>query len=538
VDKLKILLVDDDPALLDSFALRLSLNYDVQTAPDSHEAMIKIRESSPVFDAAVIDMWMNDDPFAGLKLLEQIKSEISSPPECVILTAYGKIENASECMEKGAFGYVEKGQQTTNSLLEQTINRASRFCRLKREQQSKSVLSGMSEALIRIVESHDPFEYRHSHRIALWSVIVGKRMNLKRQQLIDLEIGARLHDIGLALIPEAIVSKPGQKTVEEKRLFREHPVRGYELMKDMPSVSDDILKTILYHHERYDGSGYPQGLKGEDIPFLAMIVHVANEFENSFSPPGNRAIREPERAKLKLIRLMSEGKLDLHVTEHFIHAYEKGEITCIDTMRHSDELFALAKREAAAHNFIEVKKHCDNALNEILQESTYFGAAFCVATGDLFLEYNQYKDAADAYKRADELRPGFAEALYKRAVAFEKQEMWERADWHYALAAKLIPTYIEAHLARAHVLYKGSFLDEAMKIFDRVIILSPENASAYLGKGRIFHDRFSERKAEEDKLQAWSNYEKALSILEEKGIPGDHDHVIKSEIKEALAALT
>jgi DNA-binding NtrC family response regulator len=125
VDRAKILLVDDDPALLDSFALRLSLDYEVVTAQSPEEAMTKLQESSPLFDVAVIDMWMNDDPQSGLKLIEQIRNQIASPPECVVLTAYGKIENASECMEKGSFGYVEKGRETTNKLLGQTINRAS-----------------------------------------------------------------------------------------------------------------------------------------------------------------------------------------------------------------------------------------------------------------------------------------------------------------------------------------------------------------------------------------------------------------------------
>ena len=116
--------------------------------------------------------------------------------------------------------------------------------------------------------------------------------------------------------------------------------------------------------------------------------------------------------------------------------------------------------------------------------------------------------------------------------------MWERTDWHYSVATKLIPTYIEAHLARAQVLYKGKFSDETMKVFDKVLALCPACASAYLGKGRIYHDRYSEGQGEENKLQAQSNYEKALSVFKEKGIADEQDRVIKNEIEEALGALT
>jgi response regulator RpfG family c-di-GMP phosphodiesterase len=539
MEKFTILLVDDDPALLDSFALRLSLSFNVETAATPQEAMAKLSQSKTLFDVAVIDMWMDDDPMAGLKLIDRIKKELTYPPECVVLTAYGKIETASACMEIGAFAFVEKGREETNRLLEKIVEKAANHCKLNRQRQSKTILSNLSKAFIRIIENRDPFEFRRSQRVTRWAVSIGQSMDLSDQQLIDIEIGAMLHDIGKALISEYIVMKPGRMTETEQKTLEEHPIMGYELMKDVPSISDDILMIIMHHHERYDGSGYPKGLKDDEIPILAKIVGLACDFEHSFSPATNRAIREPERAKAQIITLTQEGKLDPVVADHFLRLYEKGKITQVDMIRQYDELFALAVQEVKAHQYIQARRYCDDALGQILRESDIFGAAFCVASGDLFFEALQYKDASDYYKRASQLRPGFAEAFYKRGLAFEKQQMWERADWYYAVATKLIPSYVEAHLSRGQTLYKGGFSDEAMKCFDRALSLHPNCPTSYLGKGRIFHDRWQESlESEHNKRQAQNNYERALALMQTYETLSEEDKIVVDEIIEALNSLS
>ncbi|KJR42106.1 response regulator receiver modulated metal dependent phosphohydrolase [Candidatus Magnetoovum chiemensis] len=544
MNKPKLLLVDDDEALLDSFALKLSIDYDITKALSPAQAF-HILETEDIFDAAVVDMWMGDDPQAGLKLIEKITASIPYPPECIVLTAYGKIENASDCMEKGAFAYVEKGRAETNKLLSQTIKRAAKHSQLNKEKQSKQLLSNMSEALIKTVESKDPFNYRHSIRITKWAMLVGLNMNLSKQKLIALEIGARLHDIGLALMPEYIITKPGKLTAKEIETFRQHPLKGYELLKDMPSINEDILEIILCHHERYNGKGYPKGLSGEDIPILAMITRVACDFDHAFSPVTNRAAREPERAIEYISRLSKEGILNPKVVSHFIQLYDDGEITRVDPLRHSDELFFLAKQEAKSHKYIETKKHCDNALNEIKRENEFYGAAFCIACGDLFYEHKQYKDASDYYKQASKLQPGFAEAFYKRGLAFEKQEMWERADWNFAVASSIMPTYIEALIARAKALLKGDFLDEAMKTFEKVLSLDPNCPECFLGKGRVFQgkaslsiDKNKTEKAQEYLITAKNNYEYALELINkiEKNLDKDETR-LKEEITQAILSI-
>ncbi|MCI4625116.1 MAG: HD domain-containing protein [Candidatus Magnetoovum sp. WYHC-5] len=549
MEKPKLLLVDDDEALLDSFALKLSFDYDVTKALSPEVAMEELLKGQSVFDACVVDMWMHDDPQAGLKLIERIKTEIPLSPECVVLTAYGKIENASECMEKGAFGYVEKGRAQTNRLLIKTIEKAVRHSMFNRERQSKAILSAMSDTLIRVIENRDPFSHRHSTRITKWASLVGQHMGFSRQKLVDLEIAARLHDIGLALIPDYIATKPGIRTQYEIKIFQTHPQKGYELVKDMPNVSSDILDAILYHHERYDGSGFPEGLKGDEIPTLAMIVRIACDFDNAFSPVDNRALREPGRAADFIGQLSEEGKLAPDIVQHFLELYNKGELTSVDPLRHSDELFKLAKQEAQAHKYIEAKVHCDSALTEVLRENEFFAAALCVAIGDLFMEHKQYKDGSDYYKKSVRLRPGYAEGFYKRGTAFEKQEMWERADWNYALASTLVPAFVEALLARARVLSKGGFFDEAMKTFEKVQGMQHDNPLCYLGKGRVCQQkayRYKEDGLIDEAKKHWMNaknhYEKASELLEKANTSEGSfvlgQPLLKSEIEEALDSLS
>ncbi len=542
--KTNVLFITGDSSAVDSYGALNKDIFNITTVSDLSKVLSTINDGISSYDVIVTDLTLGDAQSSGTEILERAKKLTQFPPECIVLLDRDRVDQASECLKSGAFAFVEKGRPETAAILGGTVEKAAHYHNLIRERQSKSVLSNMSEALIKASESRDPFRYRHSSRITKWAVLVGKRMGLTRQQLSDLEVGARLRNIGLALIPDIIITKPGRRTDEEKKLLEEHPRIGYDIAKDIPFISDDVLDAILYHHEMYDGSGFPMGLSGREIPLYAMITRVAIDFEHAFSPPDNRAIRDPERAKNKIIKSAKSGVLDPEVVDYFIQVYDDGDITKIDPLSHSDELFTKAKEEAKVNKFIEVRRYCDDALAEINREHEFFGAFFCIAIGDLFFEYKQYKDASDYYKKAIKLRPGYAEAFYKRGLAFEQQEMWERADWHYSVATSMIPTYIEAHLSRGQVLYKGGFLDEAMKSFERVINFAPDLAAAYLGRGRIFHERcilLNEKglftNASESKINARGNYEKARGLMTVKNELDQIESELMDEIIQALESL-
>lgn len=164
-----------------------------------------------------------------------------------------------------------------------------------REQSLKMVM-----ALISLTEAKDPYAGGHSLNVAEKAVAIGEVMGLSKEEIEDLRVAALLHDIGKIGIPSEILHKPSRLTMAE-----------FEVMKSLPAASAEIVQAfeplaatipaILYHHERYDGEGYPDGLRGEEIPLLARVLAVANSIEamRSERPYRPAMTREEMMATLK-----------------------------------------------------------------------------------------------------------------------------------------------------------------------------------------------------------------------------------------------
>lgn len=135
------------------------------------------------------------------------------------------------------------------------------------------------EALGRAVDRRDGMTGGHCVRVAEYSRIIGERvLGSRLQPLQVLEYGALLHDIGKIAVPDAILRKDGPLTEDEWRIMRQHPCLGYEILHGIAFLTD-ALPIVLYHHERWDGAGYPEGLRGEAIPIAARIFSVADAFD-------------------------------------------------------------------------------------------------------------------------------------------------------------------------------------------------------------------------------------------------------------------
>ena len=142
----------------------------------------------------------------------------------------------------------------------------------------------------------------HSRRVCRYSLEIAKRMGCSEVQLKSLSQGALLHDIGKLAIPDSILSKPGKLTSEEWNTMRGHVQIGYDLVSRIPFLRDAVV-LVLSHHERYDGTGYPRGLQGEQIPLSARIFAVADAFDAMTSPRSYQATRLVSQA----IRNASDG---------------------------------------------------------------------------------------------------------------------------------------------------------------------------------------------------------------------------------------
>jgi putative two-component system response regulator len=149
---------------------------------------------------------------------------------------------------------------------------------------NKAMIDSLEEAetillaLAQTVEHRDPYTGKHCQRLAVSSVMLGEALGLPSQDLTALYRGGYLHDIGKIAIPDAILFKHGMLTTEEWDVMRSHPTRGEEICRPMQSLAP-VLPIIRNHHERWDGSGYPDGLAGEDIPLLARILQVADIYD-------------------------------------------------------------------------------------------------------------------------------------------------------------------------------------------------------------------------------------------------------------------
>jgi putative two-component system response regulator len=159
-------------------------------------------------------------------------------------------------------------------------------------------------ALALTVERRDAGTAGHCQRLALYSVAFGMRLGLSEPQLLALHGGGYLHDIGKIVVPDAILYKPGKLTVEEWAVMKTHSVRGEEICRPMHSL-DPVLPIIRNHHERWDGTGYPDGLEGDHIPLLARVLQLADAFDALTS---ERPYKPAFSRELALQTLVSEGE--------------------------------------------------------------------------------------------------------------------------------------------------------------------------------------------------------------------------------------
>ena len=179
--------------------------------------------------------------------------------------------------------------------------------------ETEAVLFAMS----RILEQRDHHTAGHSERLAYSAVALGAAMRLDSQSLLSLYVGGYLHDIGKVGIPDSILFKPGKLDDDEWAVMRDHPVRGEEICRPLTSLGR-ILPIIRNHHERWDGSGYPDGLRGQKIPLLARIVQVVDIYDALTHPRPYKVAFAGEHALELLQEECNRGWRDREITGLFI----------------------------------------------------------------------------------------------------------------------------------------------------------------------------------------------------------------------------
>jgi HD-GYP domain-containing protein (c-di-GMP phosphodiesterase class II) len=180
---------------------------------------------------------------------------------------------------------------------------------------------GTMKALAAAIDAKDPYTRGHSQRVVDYALLCGLSLSLPQKELEVLEYASILHDIGKIAIADSILSKPGYLTAEEYCAFLEHPVIGANMIDSIPFLKA-VRGIVLHHHERYDGSGYPDGLKGNDIPMGALILAVADTFDSITTDRPYRAALSADHA-IHELRRCSGSQFSPIAVDAFISGFEK-----------------------------------------------------------------------------------------------------------------------------------------------------------------------------------------------------------------------
>ena len=178
------------------------------------------------------------------------------------------------------------------------------------------------KSLVATIETKDTYTHGHSERVSIYSLATAEELNLDTNDKENLQLAAVLHDIGKIGIPENILNKQGQLTAEEQAEIRRHPLFATRILENIAALKD-IIPVIKHHHERYDGKGYPDSLKGEAIPRAACIIAVADAFDALTSDRPYRKRRQDKFA-LEEIERNSNSQFDEEVVKAFVQAYQRG----------------------------------------------------------------------------------------------------------------------------------------------------------------------------------------------------------------------
>jgi cyclic di-GMP phosphodiesterase len=333
---IRLLVVDDEEPVRKVIAVVLShLGHHCQTAAGGEEALQILKTQR--FDAVISDLQMPG--MSGMELLSRVRQNY---PQLAFLVVTGvdDIRVGIEAMQSGADDYIVKPFQVDPNVVSGSLTRALQKKRLELEvenyryhleeivaeqtQQLREALRQIEcsyehtlEALGAAIDLRDSPTAGHSRRVFLYSIEIAKGMGGLEKQMRNIAMGAWLHDIGKLAIPDAILLKPGPLTDEERQIMQRHAQIGYDLVKGIPFLTN-AAEIIFAHHERCDGSGYPRGLKTEEITVGARIFAVADTFDAMTSDrPYCRAL--PFESSRKVIAGGAGKQYDARVARVFLN---------------------------------------------------------------------------------------------------------------------------------------------------------------------------------------------------------------------------
>lgn len=281
----KIIVVDDEQGIVDSLSIFLRRSgYSFTGVTNPLEAIELVRNEH--FDLMILDFMM--DPIHGDDVVEEIR-KFNKDLYILLLTGHKDLAPPLETIKRlDIQGYCEKSDKFDQLLLliesgiksieqMQTIKNINIALEDKNTELEKAYLDTIG-ILRHTVEAKDPYTRGHSDRVSEFSILIGQKMNLDSDTIHDLKIGGLFHDIGKIGIPDSILLKESKLNDNEYSQIKNHPTIGAHILGDA-KVFENIIPIVKHHHEKFDGTGYPSGLKGSEIPLIARIASVADTFD-------------------------------------------------------------------------------------------------------------------------------------------------------------------------------------------------------------------------------------------------------------------
>jgi putative two-component system response regulator len=207
--------------------------------------------------------------------------------------------------------------------MHELLARVGSLLRVKRYTDDLDSAASIIETLADMIEARDGYTQGHCHRMANYATALGRRLGLSEDDLQALQRGGFLHDVGMLAIPDPVLRKEGQLSPDEYELVKSHSVIGDALCGRLRSLS--AVRTIVrHHHERSDGSGYPDGLQGDDIPLLAQIVGIVDVYDAVTTPRSYQQAKSTDAAVEILRRQVVQGWRRHDLAEEFITMIRSG----------------------------------------------------------------------------------------------------------------------------------------------------------------------------------------------------------------------
>ena len=340
IKKPKIYIVDDDSTARTILTAALSKKWQTASCRNGEEFMEELKKYD---EPAVILLDINMPKMNGLDVIKQLKEHDTYKEYPVIfITGHSSKKTELKCLQEGASDYIAKPFnphvvfQRVNNVVEQYVAYTN-FSELyapdaalmqegydKLDKAYKKVTYQVLTSLSSTIDAKDYYTRGHSTRVADYSTIIGIPAGLSREELDILYHCALLHDIGKIGVSDVILRKKNKLTDAEYNVIKKHPVTGYNILKTI-TLMPDMAKSARWHHERFDGTGYPDGLKGLDIPIFARIIAVADSFDAMTSDRAYRKGLPIETARRELIA-NSGTQFDPELVKILVAAIDAGDI--------------------------------------------------------------------------------------------------------------------------------------------------------------------------------------------------------------------